>query len=87
MWCRSLELLAQVWKKGGDLRHWNARMFVLRSRSPGEKHTCANMPLHLRQCGEERMTSEDEIPPAGGRRYFDTARGGPGNPLIYSRRS
>ena len=36
---------------------------------------------HLRQCGEERMTSEDEIPPAGGRRYLDAARGGPGNPL------
>ena len=32
------------------------------TRSPGEKHTCANIPLHLRQCGEERMTSEDEIP-------------------------
>ena len=42
---------------------------------------------HLRQCGEERMTSEDEIPPAGGRRYLDAARGGPGNPLIYSRRA
>ena len=62
MWCRSHDLWVQVWKKGGDLRHWSARMPVLRSRSPGEKHTCANSPLHLRQCREERMTSEDEIP-------------------------
>ena len=81
MWCRSHDLLAQVRKKGGDLRHWNARKPDLRSRSPGEKHTCADSPLHLRQCGEEQMTSEDEIPPAGGRRYLDAARGGPGNPF------
>ncbi len=87
MWCRSHDLLAQVWKKGGGLRHWSARMPVLRSRSPGKNHTCANSPLHLRQCREERMTSEDEIPPAGGRRYLGAARGGPGNPLIYSRRA
>lgn len=65
MWCRSHDLLAQVWKKGGDLRHWNARKPVLRSRSLGEKHTCANIPLHLRQYWEERMTSEDEIPRPG----------------------
>ena len=81
MWCRSHDLLAQVRKKGGGLRHWSARMPVLRSRSPGENHTCANNPLHLRQYWEERMTSEDETPPAGGRRYLDAARGGPGNPL------
>ena len=55
MWCRSHDLLAQVRKKGGGLRHWSARMPVLRSRSPGEKHTCANSPLHLRQCREERI--------------------------------
>jgi len=45
----------QVWKKGGDLRHWSTRMPVLRSRSLGEKLTCANGPLHLRQCREERI--------------------------------
>ena len=48
MWCRSHDLWAQVWKKGEDLRHWNARTPVLRSRSQGKYHTCANKPLYLR---------------------------------------
>ena len=33
------------------------------------------------------ISAEDEIPPAGGRRYLGAARGGPGNSLIYSRRA
>ena len=32
---------------------------------PRENHTYANIPLHLRQYWEERMTSEDEIPRPG----------------------
>ena len=48
MWCRSHDLWAQVWKKGEDLRHWNARTPVLRSKSQGKYHTCANKPLYLR---------------------------------------
>ena len=36
-----------MWKKGKDLRHWNARTPVLRSRSQGKYHTCANKPLYL----------------------------------------
>lgn len=42
-------MMAQVGKKGGDLRHWSAQETVLRRRSPTKNHTCAKSRAYLRQ--------------------------------------
>jgi hypothetical protein len=47
-WCRCLAFLAQVWKKGGDLRQRSAREAISRRRSRAENHTCARNHRHLR---------------------------------------
>ncbi len=41
-------MMAQVGKKGGDLRHWSAQETVLRRRSPTKKPTCAKSRAYLR---------------------------------------
>ena len=48
-WCRCLAFLAQVWKKGGDLRQQSAREAISRRRSPAENHTCARNHRYLRR--------------------------------------
>ena len=47
-WRRCLAFLAQVWKKGGDLRQRSAREAISWRRSPAENHTCAMDRHHLR---------------------------------------
>jgi hypothetical protein len=41
--------MAQVWKKGVNLRHQNAQKADLRRRSPGKNLTCAKTGRDLRQ--------------------------------------
>ena len=48
-WCRCIVLLAQVWKKGGDLRRKMGLDAFGWRRSPREKHTCAKNAWGLRR--------------------------------------
>ena len=47
-WRRCLAFLAQVWKKGCNLRQRSAREAISWRRSPAENHTCAMDRHHLR---------------------------------------
>ena len=51
-WCGCMVLLAQVWKKGGDLRREVGSCALRWRRSSPQSLTCANTPRHLRQGGE-----------------------------------